>query len=596
MKPTSSAISLLTLFLGCAPCAPAQDAVPPAASPDPVTLALLPARLQKLDDEIARKLDEVRAVVDSELAAKRLTEPIAQSLRWSLRTTATVGSAVDVRGLVSTMRVPTDNAALTQAVKELETMYSAAQVRRSTLSSEVARDLRRRVFDAIRTATKSADLEPLENELATARAAYRERASLMIDYQTPFMGADQLMEGLRHLLRAEAGGKPVELRNALGGFRNAYSYDNAAGYQAEVQARIDRLVQPVIAAAEKAEDETLTAIIERKPAAEIDAALVRFDEAAERLAPLSVGQLGFDERNMQAVVSSRRRLAQGIATLTDGSDENVQGRLSEVRNETRQLTGKRAAEMQSMLAKLEKELAESAAKMASERGEKLLLRMAAVKQPADLDPIVADVRRWGVSSARAGKSESESWNNLATQLSSLSAAWVTANPALLQQDRVGETTDARFAYASEVAALRRRVEREVLSRALEAPELNTPPLSTKPLDAALDALCDDIAKAGSWRRLYDVLNARGAIQQNGVRRIEDDTLIALRSFFAAQNFELAEQWADAARAYKTVLQSTSVRAPIKPAADRLKALTKQHPEISIQRAPAIRPGAQEQQR
>lgn len=594
MKHPVSPARILATLVCCLSPVFAQDAplFPPA--PESVTLEQLPDRLQKLDDEIAKKLDGVRALVDAELAAKHITEPIAQSLRWSLRTTATVGSAVDVSGIVSTMRVPTDNSALTQAVKELETMYSAAQARRRTMAGEVTRDIRRRVFNAIRTATKSADLEPLENELAVASRAFSLRADLLTNYQTPFMAAEQLLRALRRLLRAEGVEKPVELRNALSGFRNSYSYDYAAGYETEVQARIDRLVQPVITAAEDAEDETLAAIIAGKPTGEIEAALARFDEAAEHLAPLSVGQLGFKERNMQQAVSNHRSLAKAIATLTDGSDDNMPGRLSEARNAARQLTGKRAAEMESMLAKLEKGLEESAAKMASEQSEKLPPRIAAVKQPADLDPIIADVRQWIASSARSGRGEHERWNNLAAQLSSLNAAWVTSNPMLLQQDRAGETADARLAYSSEVAALRRRVEREVLSRVLEAPELNTPPLSTKSLEAALDAFCDDIAKAGSWRRLYDVLNARIAIQQNAVRRIEDDTLIALRSFFAAQNFELAEQWADAAQAYKAVLQSTSARAPIRPAADRLKTLTKQHPEISTQRAPAIRPQAQEQ--
>ena len=110
------------------------------------------------------------------------------------------------------------------------------------------------------------------------------------------------------------------------------------------------------------------------------------------------------------------------------------------------------------------------------------------------------------------------------------------------------------------------------------------------MEAAFDTFCDDLVKKGEWRRLYDVLNARSAIQANTGRRLDDDTLTALRSFFAAQNLELAEQWADAAQTYKLVLRSASRRAPIVPAADRLKALTKAHPEISA----AARPVSPEQ--
>jgi hypothetical protein len=47
---------------------------------------------------------------------------------------------------------------------------------------------------------------------------------------------------------------------------------------------------------------------------------------------------------------------------------------------------------------------------------------------------------------------------------------------------------------------------------------------------------------------------------------------ALRSYLAGQNLELAEQWSDAAAAYKRVLLCTSDLAPVADAAERLKAL------------------------
>src|SRR4029078_7638871 len=98
--------------------------------------------------------------------------------RWSLRTTASAGGAIDVRGIVSTMRVPTDNSALTQSVKELETAYAAAQARQTVLGSNLARDVKQRVIDAIRTAAKPADLDALETPLSKAGEALRRRTSL----------------------------------------------------------------------------------------------------------------------------------------------------------------------------------------------------------------------------------------------------------------------------------------------------------------------------------------------------------------------------------------------------------------------------------
>ena len=59
-----------------------------------------------------------------------------------------------------------------------------------------------------------------------------------------------------------------------------------------------------------------------------------------------------------------------------------------------------------------------------------------------------------------------------------------------------------------------------------------------------------------------------------------------RAFFAGQNFELAEQWSDAMQSYKTVLRSANEHVPIKAAAERLKVLTKEHPEAVAAAGPA----------
>jgi hypothetical protein len=597
MKLTAVIASSLALILCRPPFASAQD-TSVAATPGAVTLEQLPERLQNLDDEIARKLDEVRALVESEVAAKHITEPIAQSLRWSLRTTATVGSAVDVRGIVSTMRVPTDNSALTQAVKELETTYAAAQTRRTATANDVAREIRRRVSEVIRTAAKPEDLQPLEAALAAANEALRRRTSLSgTEAMTAFTSAEQMMRDLRRLVEAETVGKPTPLGQAINQIRNDYRYGRDTAYESEVQARIDRVTQPFIAAAENGENEIARAITERKPSAEINAALTRFEDAAERLAQLSVGPSpASGQRDMRQIASNYRTLAKAIDGLGDAGDESVQTRLSEAKNAARQLGPKRSETIDLVITKLESQIAEAAAAMASERSEKLLPRIAAVKQPADLDAIVADVQRWSASMPRSNSSERESWNKLATQLATLRAAWATSSPTLLQQDRYAESEVPRTAYGGEVAALRKRIEREILSRILEAPELNAPPLAVRPLETAVETLCDDLVKNGDWRRLYDVLSARSAVRTNADRRSDDDTLTALRSFFTAQNLELAEQWADAVRTYKLVLRSASRWAPIKPAADRLKVLTKEHPEIAAAPAPAARSDSAEPQR
>ncbi len=592
MKPTLLPAFLLASLLSL-PFVLAQDASPPAAASDAVALEQLPERLQKLDDEIARKLEEVRTLVNREAAAKNITEAVAQSLRWSLRTTATAGAAVDVRGIVATMRVPTENAALTQAIKELETTYGAAQTQRLVLAGEAAREIRRRISEAIRSATKPTELEAMETSLTKANQALRKYAALAsTESVTSFSNAERVLRGLRRLLETETAGRLEALAQAMSQLRSDSNYGQEPSFNADIQARLDRVTQPVLDAAEKAEDQVTAAIVALKPAAEIDAALLRFEESGERLTALRQGQNLYGQKDLRQSAASYRLIARAVAALADGDGDNTGNQMNEARNAVRQLGGKRAAALDPLLAKLEAQTAERAAKMAAERGEKLRARLAAVKQPAELNEIAADLRRWESAPARSGRSEN--WSELAGQLGILSAAWATQNPALLQQNRFNGGERLSGPFAGELAALQKRVEREVLSRALAAPELTAPPLAEKPADTALDALCDQLAAGGEWRRLYDLLNARASIEANTRQRSPDEAIVALRAFFTGQNLELAEQWGDAMQSYKAVLRSASPRAPTKPAAERIKMLAKEHPEAAKSSAPPERPNFPEQ--
>ena len=149
------------------------------------------------------------------------------------------------------------------------------------------------------------------------------------------------------------------------------------------------------------------------------------------------------------------------------------------------------------------------------------------------------------------------------------------------QNRGGESAIEKSTIAKEYGELRQRIEREVMSRALAAPELNEGEALALPLETAVDKFCDTLFTKGDWRRLYRVLEvrSRGPVAGENQRQ-PDETLTALRAFFAGQNLELAEQWAEAAESYRAVLRCVSERVPIKPAAERLKVLAKEHPEVA----------------
>ena len=280
----------------------------------------------------------------------------------------------------------------------------------------------------------------------------------------------------------------------------------------------------------------------------------------------------------RATVNFYRAIVGALKAVETGDGAQAQEKLREAANSLQQLGAARSAKFEPVLGKLDKELVEKAVKIQQQRTADLRARLAAVKQPADLEAVAAEIQTWSIQMRNRGGEEREDFSQLIQQLNLLSAAWGSASPALLLQERGGGALISG-SFAKELTTLRSRIERDVIARVLKAPELNAPPLAEKAPEAAIDAFCDDLAQRSEWRRLLQVLQARPQTQfQPYGRGVEDETVSALKSFFAAQNLELAEQWADAAQAYKTVLRSTGERIPIKSAADRLKVLAKKHPE------------------
>jgi hypothetical protein len=133
-----------------------------------------------------------------------------------------------------------------------------------------------------------------------------------------------------------------------------------------------------------------------------------------------------------------------------------------------------------------------------------------------------------------------------------------------------------------------RAEREIIAHTLKAFELTKPPLSEQPANEAIEALCDQLAQKQEWRRLLQLLETRASLSPGEGRygRVAppDETTTAIRAYLVAQNFELAEMWKDAAESYRAVLRSTSQRAPVSEAAERLKRLVKEHPEANTSTA------------
>lgn len=558
----------------------AQEAQPA----DAVSLETAAEKLAQLDEDYAKKLAETRATVTAEAEAKRITDSVAQSLGWSLR--ASAGATLDVRSLISTTRIPAENAALTASFRDLETAGTLLQTRRAALNTDLAKEVRRQVREAAQGTPSPEEIRALLERIGSAQQAIERKAPAAVEPRIPWRQGASTLRLLQRLTEAENGHDLSALTSAAGAWREATSDTREVLGQEAAQARIDRIVQPNMRLMDERQAALDAALTARRPAAELAAAFTAYAEAAEKHLALREGDRG--ERVEARVFLDVYRSLTGISRAVEAGDA-VQSvnQISQAANIIGNLGAARAAKYEAMLTKLDAEASQKAARIHQQRIADLRARLAAAKQPADLDPIAADLLAWSAQVSNRGGEQSIDLRQLTQQLNILGAAWSSGNPGLLaQQDRSGEGGLVGSAFAKELAALRSRAERDILAGVLKAPELNAAPLANLAPDAAIEAFCDGLAKAGEWSRLLQVLQSRPPTPGQPYGRAEDETVSALRSFFTAQNLELAEQWRDAADAYKSVLRCTGARVPVKPAAERLKALTKEHSEIN---APPARP-------
>jgi len=206
-----------------------------------------------------------------------------------------------------------------------------------------------------------------------------------------------------------------------------------------------------------------------------------------------------------------------------------------------------------------------------------------VKKPSELGPIARELRQRERASEENSFSRYPQGMGMAARLSTLAAAWENDDLNRLASETFAEAGAGRGAEDAVVgeilAGFRDRAEREILSRTLKCPELAQEPLASQPLGQALDGLLDKFRSEGGWRRALQLMEAQAALEHAaGPARRGTEAMLAVRSYLAGQNFELAEVWTDAAVAYKMVLATAIDGTPVKEAAERLKALAREHPE------------------
>lgn len=556
---------------------------PPSAKPPAETVSLeeIPKRIAKLEEEVARAMAAAQTAVEEEAQAERISAAVAQSLRWSFRPT-TIGTGVDMRGVISTAPVPADNARLTAVTKELETASQRLQSGRVDLYNRARSEIKQRVTEAVRSAANPEEvsnlldtLQPLENGLKGQSGSS--------NYELPNLiySANNVLGMLKRLLTAQKAANFALVGRELGALRQQLLSSREFANGGEVDARQAALV----ALAQKESDQTRealdAALRARKSAREATPLLAKHLDALERLDDLRPATVrGFETQRDRAA----KGFAQVIVMLTR-LEKGLMITESEVREWERSLDwlGPKLAPLYAeMMMTWQRESAAVAGKRSQERTASIGARLAAAQKPGDLDLIADDLAAEERDGSRGSVHGAENIALYAAYLKALALCWANPTPALVQQSHELETQAAGSRFALQTVKLKERVERDVLSQMLHLPELKTAPLNNRPAEAAIVTLSDELAAKGEWRRLYDLLREHTPSKREQFRgregSREDDAVSALRAYFAAQNMELAEQWTEAAQLYQQVLRNASARAPVKPAAERLKAIRKEHPE------------------
>ena len=555
-----------------------------ALEPSPLPLEQVPAALEQMNKDLVENLEKARKAVDAEVAAGRLSAPAAQLLRWNLQTAISATGKVQLRTLLSSSRLPTENAAIMAVLTTLETANAQDQTRRAAILGDVTRDINARVLALLKTATKPAECESFERAAEGVLDALQAESSAS-PQGSAITSAVFVVQRLRRLLSVEAAGRPEEIAAAL---LNLRSQSNPQNLSVAVEERAERASQPLLDAITSAQDRLDEAILTRKPESAVSDALDRFADACDGYTPFESYGLRTPGRDPRPALQFYRQLLQLLARGAPAGAPGLDQQFEEISSSTRALDRPRAAKFRAFLAKLDEQATERAEKESRDRWSKLQGRLAAVTKPAELEAIAAELVAWSREPRERTRSEgAENWWQLSVDLAALAVAWVAPGGGFTNADRYPESPFRDPTFAATLRTLRQRIERDVLSRHLRAPELNAPPLVSLEIDPALDALADELAAKGEWRRLLSLLESRVNLLAARGRGAPDDAITALRAFFAAQNLESAEQWADAAQTYKEVLRSSIPRAPTAAAAEKLKALTKAHPEV--QGSPATEP-------
>ena len=549
-----------------------------AEAKTPVNFEELSERFQNTEAPVAKKARDLLAVVDSESGAQRIPEPLAQGLRWTLGSFSST-EAVDVLALLDSTRVPLDNAAVMEGALSLDAAERAARTERAALKTQAIREATKRSAEFVRDGKSVAEIDAFLGGIERFQ-------NLTKKY--PHDGANRipasdlsacitLMHSLRGIIALKSSGDSSTAESAVAQFQQAAFAAPEFASLADYSKRASGELAFLHHAADVAREDLRAALLAGKPEEQIGPLAGNLVEAANRYSHV-VAVLARDSSSQ--AYQEREASWQAYGPIYNVSRLIASHQVSEARAEMAsarefipRMAPRQAVELEALLGKLEGQIGGVAEPTSREFEEQLHAKLSAVKQPSDLAAIALDLSHR--QRETPAKKDSRIAQGPAQHLFVLASAWSGEDLNLLAVENQYEESEEDAG----ILALRDRIERELLSRSFDAPELIQAPFGNQPLGEAIERLLSTQVAERKWLRVLQAFRMENMYRQlRGMTPRNQAATFAVRSYLTGKSFEAAGMWTQAAAAYKSVLAAVSGLAPVVDAADRLKALAKEHPE------------------
>lgn len=577
----------------------------PAFAAEPVNpLPAFKAEIQKAQAAVRSSLDAVVATIDAEQKAERLKPEHAerekrkvQELRDQIESPVGGERLTGAQVSIDAKAGDASAAALNKVWGDFSEALRAAEAARGRAQAAFREDAARYALAVWRSAKTEAELAPA---LAALEVAAEHEGEVMSRGRARGMPAAVLQSFIarsQQFLAALAAGDVPALSSALASMRQLLRpgeasiftpadleqwrqrFAGAAREQLRELVRVN-LEGLITARAPSGEVLALAEKVDRALAVERAIAGARLDgmDASSHAAGQRKGEANFARpwgEMLNAVEAGDWGTAQSVAKAMQPPAQSLSPAALAV------VTAKRAEVKQG---------ADAAEQTARAAGEKRARELLAKVTDAESALALADLLKAERETAPASPQTAE-FPAFEADLRQLAAAW-SSDPAQPRAAFAQWTTKVNArGWTTDLRALRMRAFREHIAQRVQAPELAQPPLNALPPEQAVRQFGRGLLEKADWPRLHRLLTDTAMLFGQGHGAPSEEAQ-AIRSFITAENFEKAEQFAEAVQAYRSVLTCIGDLVPIAQAATRLKELKKAHPDLFKEARP-INPAANE---